>query len=68
MEEVLLPGSAVGCGQNVSVRDDGVEEFLEDGVRFFISSNNTTGLDVGVTTVVHTSLDALTKSDSLFGG
>ena len=23
MEEVLLPGSTVGCGQNVSVRDDG---------------------------------------------
>jgi len=52
---------------SVSERDDGVHDLLEHSPGLFISSNETTGLDHGVTLVVHTGLDAVTEVNSKSG-
>ena len=50
-------GSGVVAG--VTSRDDFIEEVFEDCVRLFIACHTPHRVDVGVTRVVHSSLDAL---------
>lgn len=47
--------------------DDRVKEFLEHFIGFFVTSDNTTGLNVGMSGVVDTSLNAIDKGDSVLG-
>jgi len=54
----------VGGVTSVSERDNGIHDLLEHGPGFFITSDETTGLDHGVTLVVHTGLDAVTEVNS----
>lgn len=51
----------------VSLVNDVIKERGEGSVRFFISSNDTAGLNMGVTLVVNAGLDALTEVDSQAG-
>ena len=45
----------------MSLADNGIEEFLESLVRFFITGNNTAGLDMWMAWIVHTCLDAVSE-------
>jgi hypothetical protein len=48
----------------MTIRYDGVEDVLEQFVGLFITSNQPAGLDVGMTLVVNTSLNALGEADA----
>ena len=41
--------TGLGAETVVTVRDDGVEEVLEEGVGLLVSGDGANGLDVGVT-------------------
>ena len=50
----------------MSVRNNGVHDFLEQSPGFFISGNKSTGLDHGVTLVIDTSLNAVSNVNTEF--
>jgi len=51
----------------VATRNDGVEEFLEELERFFITGNQTDSLDLRVAGVVHAGLEAMGQLDAELG-
>jgi len=51
----------------VSIGNDWVEEFLESFVAFLITSNDTAGLNVGMSWVVNTSFNAVRDSATTGG-
>jgi len=59
--------SVPGLVTVVALVNDMVKERGEGSVRFFIASNDTAGLNMGVTLVVNAGLDALTEVDSQLG-